>query len=128
MTNNTSRPFFDLLGITPVSAGGGRAVLELAENPALANSRQDVHGGAIFTLLDVACAGAARSTVAEGGGVATITLTVTYLAPGRGRLRGSGTVLRAGQTIIAVEAEATDDAGLLVAKAHGTFRALRGQR
>jgi uncharacterized protein (TIGR00369 family) len=127
MTNPMPRPFHDLLGITPISTGEGRAVLALAENPLLTNTRQDVHGGAIFSLLDAACARAARSTLEEGGGVATITMTVTYLAPARGRLTGTGTVLRAGKTIIAVEAEATDEAGLLVAKAQGTFRALRGR-
>jgi uncharacterized protein (TIGR00369 family) len=127
MTSNSSRPFHDLLGITPISMEGGRAALVLADNPALANTRQDVHGGAIFTLLDAACARAARSTLGEGGGVATISMTVSYLAPGRGRLTGTGTVLRAGKTIIAVEAEATDEAGLLVAKAQGTFRTLRGR-
>jgi len=127
MSSQPPRPFYDLLGITGISAEAGRAVMVMADNPALANSRADVHGGAIFALLDGACARAARSTLPEGGGAATISLTVTYLAPARGRLTATGTVLRGGKTIIAVEADATDEAGQLVAKAHGTFRALRAK-
>jgi uncharacterized protein (TIGR00369 family) len=119
-----TRPFYQLLGIIPISAADGRSVVVLADNPDLGNSRGGVHGGAIFTLLDVACARAARSALLDGAGAATINLTVTYLAPAHGRLTAYGLVLRAGQTIVAVEADAKDDKGQLVAKAFGTMRTI----
>ncbi len=120
-----SRPFYALLGIHPLEAQDGRSVVVLEENPALGNSRGEVHGGAIYSLLDVAAASAARSTQPGSGGAATINLTVTYMVAGRGRLTAHGLVLRAGKTIIAVEAEAKDESGTLVAKAHGTMRTRR---
>jgi uncharacterized protein (TIGR00369 family) len=116
------RPFYQLLGIAPVSDENGRSVVVMADNPLIGNSRGEVHGGAIFSLLDVACAHAARSAVPAGASAATISLTVTYMAPGRGRLTAKGLVLRAGKTVVAVEAQATDDSGVLVAKAFGTMR------
>ena len=118
------RPYYGLLGIRPVTSGDGRSEVLLAENPMLCNSRGHVHGGAIYSMLDVACASAARSVLPTGTGAATISLTVTYLQPGRGALTGYGTVLRAGRTVVAVEAEARDNDGVLVAKAHGTMRTI----
>ncbi len=122
-TVTPARPFYTLLGIRPVEAQDGRSVVVLDANPALGNSRGDVHGGAVYSLLDVAAASAARSTLPDAGGAATISLTVTYMEAGRGRLTAHGLVLRAGKTIIAVEAEARDATGKLIAKAHGTMRA-----
>jgi uncharacterized protein (TIGR00369 family) len=122
MTTAPSRPYYELLGIEPVEAGEGRAVVALAESPHIANSHGAVHGGAVFSLLDAACAAAARSALPPGSSAMSINLNITYLEQGHGRLTGTGRVLRSGRTVIAAEAEAHDARGTLVAKASGTMR------
>ena len=119
------RPYYDLLGLQQGPIGDGSSEIALPADPRLGNSRGDVHGGAIFGLLDAACASAARSSMPPGMGCATVSLTANFLAPGRGRLVARGTVLRTGRRIVAVEAEARDESGALVAKAQGTMAVLR---
>ncbi len=119
------RPFHETLGIELVSAQNGSAELRLPGNPGLTNSRGDVHGGAIAGLIDAALAVAARSTLPSGSGVATISYTTTFMEVARGTITAIGTVLRAGQTVITVEAKVVDQAGRHVAHALGTMRALR---
>ncbi len=119
------RPFHELLGLQYGEVANGRSEVSLPQDPRLGNSRGDVHGGAIFSLLDSACATAARSSLPAGSGCATISLTASFLTPGRGRLVAMGTVLRTGKRIVSVEAEARDESGALVAKAHGTMAVLR---
>lgn len=119
------RPFHALLGLRSGPVGKGTAEVVLPANPLLANSRGDVHGGAIATLMDAALSAAVRSVLPRGTSCATVTLNVTYLLPGRGRLAGEGRVLRAGRTLVNAEAYVTDATGRLIAQAVGTFRAVR---
>lgn len=119
------RPFYRHLGIEVVQAEGGNAKLRLAVRPELANSRGEVHGGAIATLLDAALSTAARSALSPGSATATVSLTVAYLQPGRGDLLAIGRVSRAGHVIVAATAQARDQDGNLVAEAIGTLRAHR---
>lgn len=119
------RPFHELLGLQSEATRDGGSTVAMPADPRLGNSRGDVHGGAIFGLLDAACAIAARASLPPGMGCATVSLTASFLTPGRGRLVAHGTVLRTGKRIVAVEAEARDEAGTLVAKAHGTMAVLR---
>jgi uncharacterized protein (TIGR00369 family) len=122
------RPFYRLLGIDVVRAADGVSLVHLPERAELTNSRGEVHGGAIASLLDAALASAVRSSLEEGSGAATITLTTTYIAPGHGALTGHGRVLRAGGSIVSAEARVEDAAGRLVAQALGTLRALPRHR
>ena len=119
------RPFHALLGLQSGPVSEGMAEVVLPANPRLANSRGDVHGGAIATLMDAALSAAVRSVLPKGTSCATVTLNVTYLLPGRGRLAGEGRVLRAGRTLVNAEAYVTDATGRLIAQAVGTFRAVR---
>lgn len=120
-----SRPFHALIGLRAETVEGGRQRMVLPANPQLANSRGDVHGGAIATLLDATLGATVHSALPEGHSCATVTLTVTYLLPARGTLVGEGRVLRAGRTLVNVEGRVTDAHGRLVAQAVGTFRTVR---
>lgn len=68
------------LGMELVEVGPGRARLEMAVTPAMANGHGMCHGGFIFALADSAFAYACNSrgerAVASGGSIA-------YLRPGR---------------------------------------------
>ncbi len=120
-----ARPFYALLGLEVLSAPAGQSLVSLPARAALANSRGDVHGGAVATLLDAALAAAVRSRLPPGAGAATITLATAYLAPARGPLTARGRVLRLGRTIATVEATAEDGNGAPIAHALGTLRIVR---
>ena len=83
------------------------------------NPHGAVHGGLLATMLDVAMSGA----VAETGGTSpmTVSLTVTYLEPGRpGRLEARAKVRKRGKRLLVVEGEVVQD-GDVLADALATF-------
>jgi uncharacterized protein (TIGR00369 family) len=122
-----ARPYYRLLGFrTESGEGAGRSKLVLESRGELENSRGDVHGGVIASLLDAAMGVAVRSALKPGQGATTVSLTVNYVAPGRGTLTARGRVVRAGRTLASVEADVTDAAGTVAAHAVGTMRILGG--
>ena len=83
------------------------------------NPHRTVHGGVLATMLDVAM-GTAVAT-AGGDSPVTVSLTVTYLEPGRpGRLTASAKVRKRGKRLLVVEGQVEQD-GDVVADALATF-------
>lgn len=119
------RPYHDLLGFhaEPVDAPG-TSRLRFEPRRELQNSRGDIHGGVVASLLDAAMSIAVRSGLPEGDGCATVSMTVNYVLPARGTLIVSGHVLRSGRTLASAEAVATDAEGRVVAHAIGTMRVI----
>jgi uncharacterized protein (TIGR00369 family) len=90
----------------PVDEGVGRVVLDAGEDHV--NPNGTVHGGVLATMLDVAM-GTAVAAVG-GDSPVTVSLTVTYLAPGRpGQLVADAKVRKRGKRLIVVEGEVTQD-------------------
>lgn len=118
------RPFYKLIGLFVVEAADGASLVRLDATEDTANSRGEVHGGALATMLDAALVNAARSVLPDGSGAATVNLSVNYLAPGRGALTARGRVVRAGRSLISADATITDAAGAVVAQAIGTLRVI----
>ena len=116
-------PFYRHLGLELEALADGKSAIRLPFRKEYGNSRGEVHGGAIATLVDAAMSQAVRSTVALDARVATISMTINYLAPGVGDLLGRGTVTRGGRSLSFVEAEVTDASGNVVCRATATFRA-----
>jgi len=118
-----ARPYYRLLGLrSEPGEPAGRSKIRLDSRHDLENSRGDVHGGVIASLLDAAVAVAVRSAFTEGEGATTVSLTVNYVEPGRGTLTAAGHVIRAGRSIASAEATVTDAAGRIVAHAVATMR------
>jgi uncharacterized protein (TIGR00369 family) len=118
-----SRPYYRLLGFrTDKHEVSGRSRLHLDGREELQNSRGDIHGGVVASLLDAAMGVAVRSGLMAGEGASTVSLTVNYLLPARGPLVANGRVTRAGRTLASVEADAQDSSGQIVAHAIGTLR------
>lgn len=121
-------PFADHLGLELEHYGTGQSRLTVTLKPELLNSWQVAHGGVVMTLLDIALSMAARSMDAEATGAATVDLSLSFIAPGRGdRLVAEGRVLRAGRSLAFCEGEVHDDTGTLVAKGLGTFKMRRSR-
>jgi uncharacterized protein (TIGR00369 family) len=60
------RGFRELVGTELASTGEGRAVVEVHADEHHLNPGGTVHGGVVYTLVDVSMAEALRTTIAEG--------------------------------------------------------------
>lgn len=105
-----------------VSIGGMQAVVQMPVQTDKANSRGEAHGGAIATLLDCALACAVRAHDPAAYGVATIDLSLHYVAAGSGLLTATAQCERRGRSISFARGEVRMQDGTLVALATGSFK------
>jgi len=118
-------PYLEHLGVVPLSMGDGKASARLPMRPELHNSRGELQGGSIMSVLDFALSAAVRSSSPDATGAATVDMTTSFLAPALSDLTIEARVLKAGGSIVFCEAEARSTSGELVARATGTFRVFR---
>ena len=118
-------PFYGHLGLQLKALASGRCVIELPYATHFGNSRGEVHGGIVASVLDIALSQAVRSTLEEPTNVATISMTVSYLAPAVGVLTCTGAVVRSGRTIAFAEGTVVDEKGAEVCRASATYRVLK---
>ena len=95
-----------------VREGYAEAVMEITENSC--NAVGTVQGGAIFTLADLAFAGAANS---RGDKCVAMSAAVSFIRPGSGRtLRAVAKEVSRGRRSCVLDVEVKNDEGKLVAK------------
>src|SRR5277367_4902220 len=98
--------FIRSLGIELTSYGNGWCETKMSGSPSVRQQHGFIHAGALMTLADHTCGGAAASTVPEGRDVITVENKVSFLRPASGSdLICRAEVLRAGRNLIFVEAE-----------------------
>ena len=106
-------------GIQLVDVDDHCSVVEVTLTPNSLNPLKTVHGGLIFSLLDVATGVAARS-----GGRMTVTqdASIYFLRPGKDtkKLTAIGRVIKEGRQTGLCEAEVFTDDGTLIAKGSAT--------
>jgi len=117
-------PLYIHLGFHLDSLDDGCSQLSLAFQPQLGNSRGDVHGGTVATIVDAAMSQAVRSLVDAAMGVATMTMNLNYLAPARGKITCKGKVIKRGRSIMYTEAEVYGEDDVLACRATATYRIL----
>ena len=106
-----------LSGIELLSVEPGRAVARMPIEPHHLNAVGIVHGGAIFTLADLAFAAASN---ARGSVAVAINASITYLkAVSSGTLRAEARELSANPKLASYTMDVTDDRGELVAVVQG---------
>ena len=116
-------PLHALLGldIRAFDDDGTGSIVDMPIEPGTFGSTGNVHGGAIATLVDVACASAAArssSFVPGQNTIVTADMHVRYVGRPKGRaLRCEATVVRSGRTLIVVEGRVLDELDTLVAVA-----------
>jgi len=118
-------PLYQHLKLELDALADGHSLIRLPYQDHLGNSRGEVHGGAVAALVDAAMSQAARSILEAGAGVATMSMTLNYLAPAHGELVCSGSVIRSGRSVAFLEAEVRDDTGKPVCRASASYRLLR---
>ena len=99
------------LGAELVSVERGRVELALAHDERFTQQHGFVHAGAVAAVLDSACGYAAFSVMPPEAAVLTASYTINLLAPAAGeRFRMTGTVVRAGRTLVVCRGDAFADA------------------
>lgn len=118
-------PCATLLGLDILEAdkSDGRVRIAFIARPEFCNAAGNVQGGFLTAMLDD-CMGPAVLIATDAAAYpSTISLTVSFLAPARpGQLIGSARVVQLGKTIGFIEAELTDSAGKLIARATSNVR------
>ncbi len=108
-----SDSFATRLGIEIVEIGDDFAVAQMPLTSMHRNGMQNAHGGAIYSLVDMAFAAASH---ASGTFFVTAQTSITYLEPGRiGPLRGTAQKIRCGKTLGTYEIRVHDSDATLVA-------------
>jgi uncharacterized protein (TIGR00369 family) len=120
--------FRELIGTELSSAKEGRAVVSLWAEERHLNPNGTVHGGVVYTLVDVSMAEALKTMIEGEERPVTIEIKVNYLEPGRpGTLTSTAQVRKGGKRLTIVEAEVTqEDDSEVVALATGTYTRVDG--
>ena len=117
--------FVRLLGIELIASGDGWCEARVDSTPSLQQQHGFVHAGAVMTLADHTCGGAAVSTVPVENDVVTVENKTSFLRPASGRiLICRADVLRSGKNLIFVEAAVSverEGRRVLVAKSSSTL-------
>ncbi len=117
-------PFSQHLGIKADALENGVARLSMAVRPEFMTSWGTAHGGSILALLDITLSMTARTLYDPPRSIMTIDLSTQFIGTATGVLKAEGRVMKAGKSTIFCEGEVRSEAGELVAKAIGTFRAI----
>lgn len=118
-------PFAQTLGAVVKRASDGEAELFLPFAQSNTNRKHDVHGGVLGSMIDLVGSAALRSVETQIKGLATISMTVNFLAPAQGDMTAIGKVVKAGRTIGWCECRIVDAQGRPVAMASATYRIIR---
>jgi uncharacterized protein (TIGR00369 family) len=119
-----TNPLYQAVGIRLVSLSQGVARSELRPQAAMCwPTSGRPHGGILFTLLDTTMAFAALSNGPAGASCATVDCSVQYTAPAdHGPFSCEATTRSKSARTAFIRAEITDQQGVVVALAQGTFR------
>lgn len=117
--------FIRSMGIELTSYGKGWCETRVSGSPFHRQQHGFIHAGVLMTLADHTCGGAAASTVEDHLDVITVDNKISFLRPASGsNLFCRAEVLRAGRSLVFVEAEVLDDRAegrVMVAKASSTL-------
>lgn len=120
-------PVAVLVGIRPLSFGGGEAVLEMKADRRHHNPMGTVHGGVLCDLADLAMGYAFATTLGPGESFTTLELKVNFLRPVFDeKLTVKAKVTHRGKTVGMVEFDVTNEAGKTVARGSSTCTVLSG--
>ena len=120
----TQSAFSELIGCRLQRLEEGVAEVALTLEPQLRNRTGKLHGGAIFSLVDITMGLAGSSAHGFDQQSATIECKINYIrAVSDGDVLCTGQVIHAGHRTLVVEAQVYQDERL-VAKAQGTFAVL----
>lgn len=118
-------PFMRYLGLQAEHIEEGYARARLPMNSHLVNSRADVHGGTMMSVLDFIMSAAARGHAPLDLGVATIEMSTHFMDVARGELVFEARTLKRGRSTAFCEGSVINADGVTVCIARATFRLIQ---
>lgn len=115
-------PFMEHIGLKPLSLDETSCRTLLTWQPALVNSRGDIHGGTLMSAFDFTLSAAARGHEPLRYGAITIDMTTHFLEAARSDLTVVGRCTKRGRSMAFCEGEIVDAAGTVVAVARAVFK------
>ena len=114
--------FHNHLGITLADIRKGWSRMEMPVTTELINIFDQVHGGALFALVDTAMGAALAGLLQSGEGMTTVEAKINYIRPiYKGTASAEAAVIHRGRRTAVIEARVTDASGQGVAQALGTY-------
>ncbi len=114
--------FLSLIGAKIENVEKGKVSISCENKDTLLQQQGLLHGGVITTLADVAGGYAALTTMPENSEVLTVELKINLMRPAATKkVIAIGEVIRAGKTLVVVEATVTDEANKILAKMMSTM-------
>lgn len=114
-------PFGDLIGLEVDETGSGYSRCSVTVTEDLLNPRDVLHGSVAHAMADSGMAASLVADVADGEGMATIEIKVSYLRPvTEGELVCESEVLNRGRSVAFLQSEVRQGERL-VAHATGTY-------
>lgn len=119
-------PYDAHMGFRLVSWSPDGAVVEADVDPRFDNPTGVLHGGVLMGLADSAMGLTVTGLLGEGQAGTNVDLQMRFLRPtkGVGKLTAKARVVRQGRRTLVLEADVTDGAGRLVARASSQFLVL----
>lgn len=115
-------PFMRHIGLQSISLEGDCCRTHLTLKRELANSRGDIHGGALMSALDFTLSVVARAHDPLKVGAATIDMSTHFYAPAKSNIDIIATCKRRGKSIAFCEGEVQDSDGVVLAVARAVFK------
>lgn len=114
-------PFGAWWGLRVESAAKGSATVRLPYRPELQRLGGVLQGACVTVVADVAMWIAIIATVEGGERAATVNLSTDYLAPARGDVIGTATLVKVGRRLIFGSVDSRTEDGTLVAVHRVTY-------
>lgn len=121
---NEKNAFGNLVGVKIVEIREGYARTELEVRPELMNPVNSVHGGVLFTMVDITGGSAA---VSHGENVTTVDADIRYLRPGIGvnKLVCEAEEIKRGRQLLVYRVDVKDEKGNILTAGTVTYMSLR---
>ena len=120
---NEKNAFGNLVGVNIMEIREGYARTELEVRPELMNPVNSVHGGVLFTMIDITGGSAA---VSHGENVTTVDADVRYLRPGIGvnKLVCEAEEIKRGRQLLVYRVDVKDEKGNILTAGTVTYMSL----
>ena len=121
---NEKNAFGNLVGVKIVEIREGYARTEIEVRPELMNPVNSVHGGVLFTMIDITGGSAA---VSHGENVTTVDADIRYLRPGIGvnKLVCEAEEIKRGRQLLVYRVDVKDEKGNILTAGTVTYMSLR---
>jgi uncharacterized protein (TIGR00369 family) len=104
--------FMRTIGAELISSEPGKVLIACKRSESLTQQHGYVHAGVLATIADSACGYAALTLMPEGSEVVSVEFKINMLRPCTAdEIVATGTVIKAGKTLVVCEAIVTDGAG-----------------